>query len=110
MYPQEVAAARVAIDDAAAEAGRSISPEHFGVSLAYATEPLSPSALRALGSSRRGVDPTEVVPVGMAGLRAMLEQFIAVGFSKFVVRPLAQPVSWRAELESLAKGVLDLQT
>jgi probable F420-dependent oxidoreductase len=108
--PEEVAVAKVAIDEAAAEAGRSISPEHFGVSIAYATEPLSPNAARAFGSSRRGVDPAQVVPVGIAGLRSMLEEFVAVGFSKFVVRPLADPDSWRAELELLAAGVLDLQT
>ena len=34
--PAEVAAARVVIDESAAEAGRAISPEHFGVSVAYA--------------------------------------------------------------------------
>jgi len=108
--PAEVAAAKVTIDEAAAEAGRAISPEHFGVSLAYASEPLSPKLARALGSSRRGVDPAQVVPVGIEGLRSMLEEFVAVGFSKFVVRPLGDPASWRTELESLATGVLDLQT
>ncbi len=108
--PGEVAAARVVIDEAAAEAGRTISPEHFGVSIAYATGPLTPTMSRALASSRRGVDPEQVVPVGIDGLRAMLEEFLAVGFSKFVVRPLVPPGSWRAELEALAQGVLDLQT
>jgi probable F420-dependent oxidoreductase len=108
--PAEVAAARVVIDESAAEAGRAISPEHFGVSVAYAPGPLTPQMARAIGASRRGVDPAEVVPVGIDGLRSMLEGFVAVGFSKFVVRPLAPPDSWRAELESLAKGVLDLQT
>jgi hypothetical protein len=33
-----------------------------------------------------------------------------VGFSKFVVRPLVTPKSWRAELEALAGAVGDLQT
>ena len=108
--PDEVAAARVVTAEAAAEAGRAISPEHFGVSIAYADAPLGPGAVRALGANRRGVDPSRVVPVGIAGLRAMLEQFVAVGFSKFVVRPLAEPASWRDELEALAAGVLDLQT
>jgi probable F420-dependent oxidoreductase len=108
--PTEVAAARVVIDECAAEAGRTISPEHFGVSVAYASGPLTPQAARAIGTSRRGVDPNEVVPVGIGGLRSMLQEFVAVGFSKFVVRPLAPPDSWRAELETLAEGVLDLQT
>jgi probable F420-dependent oxidoreductase len=108
--PSEVAAAKVVIDEAASEVGRTISPEHFGVSIAYASAPLSSTAKRALSSLRRGVDPEDVVPVGIAGLRTMLEQFLEVGFSKFVVRPLGQPDSWRAELGALADGVLDLQT
>jgi len=108
--PAEVAAAREVIDQAAAEAGRAISPEHFGVSLAYAAKPLEPALVRALSATRKGVDPEQVVPVGIGGLRAMLEQFIEVGFSKFVVRPLQPSAPERAELELLARGVLDLQT
>jgi alkanesulfonate monooxygenase SsuD/methylene tetrahydromethanopterin reductase-like flavin-dependent oxidoreductase (luciferase family) len=108
--PAEAAAARVVVDEAAARAGREISPEHFGVSLAYAASPLDPAMLAALGRSRRGVDPAQVVPTGLAALRAMLEAFLEVGFSKFVVRPLAVPGSWRSELEALAGAVLDLQT
>ena len=108
--PEEVAKARVVIDESAAEVGRTISPEHFGVSIAYAPGPLTPSMKRALSASRRGVDPAQVVPVGVDGLRSMLEDFLEVGFSKFVVRPLVPPDSWGTELEALATGVLDLQT
>ena len=43
-------------------------------------------------------------------MRELLERFIAVGFSKFVLRPIAPPASWRAELETLAAAVGDLQT
>jgi probable F420-dependent oxidoreductase len=108
--PEEVAKARVVIDEAAGQAGRTISPEHFGVSIAYASGPLDPKVVRAIASARRGVDPEQVIPVGIDGLRAMLERFLDVGFSKFVVRPMECPDSWRAELEALAEGVLDLQT
>ena len=108
--PDEVARARMVIDEAAEEAGRSISPEHFGVSIAYTHQPLDPKTIRALSASRKGVDPAEVVPVGMGALRSMLESFLEVGFSKFVVRPIATPASWRGEFERLADGVLDLQT
>jgi len=108
--PAEAAAGRIVIDEAAAAAGRAISPEHFGVSLAYAPGPLDPSLLAALGRSRKGVDPAAVVPAGPDALRAFLEAFLEVGFSKFVVRPLARPESWRAELEALAAAVGDLQT
>jgi len=108
--PAEAAAGKGVIDEAASAAGRTISPEHFGVSLAYAPGPLEPSLSAALGRSRKGVDPALVVPAGLDALRGFLESFLEVGFSKFVVRPLARPDSWRAELEALASAVGDLQT
>ena len=108
--PAEVAAARIVIDEAAADAGREISGEHFGVSLAYAPGPLDPKLVTALGRARKGVDPTTVVPAGLDDLQRFIEAFLEVGFSKFVVRPLARPDSWRAELEALAEAVAGLQT
>jgi len=108
--PDEVAAGRAVIDEAASEAGREISREHFGVSLAYAPGPLDDKLVAALGRARKGVDPKTVVPAGLDGLRRFLEAFLEVGFSKFVVRPLARPDSWRTELETLADAVGDLQT
>jgi len=48
--------------------------------------------------------------VGLPALRERIERFVAVGFSKFVVRPIVPPVSWRAELDALAAAVGDLQT
>jgi len=108
--PAEVAAGRKVIDEAATEAGREISGEHFGVSLAYAPGPLDDKLVAALTRARKGVDPKTVVPAGLDGLRAFLEAFLEVGFSKFVIRPLARPDSWRAELEALSTAVGDLQT
>ncbi len=108
--PDEAAAGRAVIERAAAAAERTISPEHFGVSLAYAPGELPDEAVARLRSLRRGVDPRAVVPVGLDGLRAMLERFLEVGFSKFVVRPIGRPEAWRMELEALAGAVLDLQT
>jgi probable F420-dependent oxidoreductase len=108
--PDEVVAGREVIDDAARAAGREISREHFGVSLAYAPGPLDPKLAAALGRARKGVDPATVVPAGLGELRRFLEAFLDVGFSKFVVRPLVPQQSWRAELESLAAAVGDLQT
>jgi len=40
----------------------------------------------------------------------MLEQFLEVGFSKFIVRPTAPPAEWRSELDLLADAVGSLQT
>jgi probable F420-dependent oxidoreductase len=108
--PAEAAEGKLVIDDAAAAAGRSISPEHFGVSVGYAREPLDAAAVARIEQRSRGHSAKELVPVGMDGVRAALEGYLEVGFSKFVLRPLAPPVSWRAELEDLARAVGDLQT
>ena len=106
--PEEAAAGRLVIEEAAARVGRSISGEHFGVSIGYAQAPIDPATARAMTARRpRSV---ELTPVGLLELRKLIERFIAVGFSKFVVRPIVPPVSWRAELEALASAVGDLQT
>ena len=106
--PGEAAAGRVVIDDAAARAGRSISGEHFGVSIGYAVKPIDPDAARVMAARRPRA--LELTPVGLPALRERIERFIDVGFSKFVVRPVVAPASWRAELEDLSAAVGDLQT
>jgi alkanesulfonate monooxygenase SsuD/methylene tetrahydromethanopterin reductase-like flavin-dependent oxidoreductase (luciferase family) len=106
--PEEAAAGRVVIEAAAARAGRSISGEHFGVSIGYATAPIDPATARTMAARRPR--SLELTPVGLPALRAVIERFIAVGFSKFVVRPLVTPKSWRTELEALAGAVGSLQT
>ena len=106
--PDEAVAGRVVIEDAAARAGRSISAEHFGVSIGYAGAPIDPATARVMAARRPR--SLELTPVGWPALRKLIEQFIAGGFSKFVVRPVTTPASWRAELEALAAAVGDLQT
>jgi len=106
--PEEAAEGRKVIEDAAAKAGRSISSEHFGVSLGYTRTPIDPQMARVMTARRpRSV---ELTPVGLPALRAVIEKFIGVGFSKFVVRPIVAPASWRAELEALSAVVGILQT
>jgi probable F420-dependent oxidoreductase len=106
--PPEAAAGRVVIEEAAARTGRSISSEHFGMSIGYAREPIDPATARTMAARRPRA--LELTPVGLPALRELIERFIAVGFSKFVVRPIAAPTSWRAELETLAAAVGDLQS
>jgi hypothetical protein len=55
------------------------------------------------------VDPDEIITVGLDALRARLEAFIAVGFSKLVPVPVEPVESWDEELDTLADAVLDLQ-
>ena len=106
--PEEAAAGRVVIDEAADKAGRSISREHFGMSIGYASKPIDPTTARVMAARRPRA--LELTPVGLPALRQLIERFLEVGFSKFVVRPVAPPASWRAELEALSAAVGDLQT
>jgi len=106
--PEEAAAGRVVIEEAAAKAGRAISAEHFGMSIGYASKPIDPATARVMAARRPR--SLELTPVGLPALRQLIERFIGVGFSKFVVRPVAPPTSWRAELDALAGAVGDLQT
>jgi probable F420-dependent oxidoreductase len=106
--PEEAAAGRAVIDEAAAKAGRSISPEHFGMSIGYASAPIDPATARVMTARRPRA--LELTPVGLPAVRQLLERFIGVGFSKFVLRPVVPPASWRAELEALSSAVGDLQT
>jgi probable F420-dependent oxidoreductase len=106
--PEEAALGRVVIDAAAARAGRAISREHFGVSIGYARAPIDPATARTMAARRPR--SLELTPVGLPALRQRIERFIDVGFSKFVVRPVAAPASWREELEALSTAVGDLQT
>jgi len=51
-----------------------------------------------------------VVPVGHDALRAVLEGFLEVGFSKLVPVPFGAAIDdWEGELASLADATLDLQ-
>jgi len=106
--PDEAARGREVIEAAAARAGRSISNEHFGMSIGYATNPIDPATARVMTARRPR--SLELTPVGLPALRKRIEEFIAVGFSKFVVRPLTAPASWRSELDALAAAVGALQT
>jgi probable F420-dependent oxidoreductase len=110
--PADAAAGKAVIEQVASEHDRSISPEHFGVSLAYAPDGTDLTALASSPLSRRarGRPLEQLIPVGLKGLRTMLEQFLDVGFSKFVVRPIARPAAWPQELAELAGAVGDLQT
>src|SRR5687767_5751452 len=50
--PAEAAAGRIVIEEAAAKAGRTISPEHFGMSIGYAREAIDPATARAMTARR----------------------------------------------------------
>jgi len=108
--PDDAAAGRKVIEDAAAQAGREISPEHFGVSIGYSDGPLDDRVAAALSARNRGREMAALVPTKPSALRQLIEAYLGAGMSKFVVRPLVPPASWPAELDRLAGAIGDLQT
>jgi probable F420-dependent oxidoreductase len=108
--PAEVEAGWETITEVAAQHDRAIDPEHLGVLVLYTRGPLPDAIAGVVASRKPDLDPHEVVPQGIDGLRRQLERFIAVGASKFVVVPLADPDDWDAELGELAATVLPLET
>lgn len=107
--PDEAAAGRKIVEEAADRAGRWMDPEHFGALVVYTRGPLPDRLSRALAARRPGIDPGELVASGLPALRRRLEAFIDRGFSKLVVVPAVEPERWADELAEVADQVLGLQ-
>jgi probable F420-dependent oxidoreductase len=107
--PSEVEAGWATITEVAARHDREIEDEHLGALVLYTRGGLPDAVAQVVASRRPELDPREVVPDGVDGLRRQLERFIAVGASKFVVVPLADPADWDAELDELASEVKVLE-
>ena len=108
--PAQVAAGRVVVEEAAAAAGRAIDPEHFGALIPYVPSGDLPDRVRAALAARNpDVDPSEVIPSGHGAVAALVERFVEVGTSKFVLVPAGPVNEWDTELSALAKVVLPLQ-
>jgi len=105
-------AIRAEINQAAARAGRTIDPEHFGLSIGYAREAGDIDRAVRLRRPRRAGDGelSEVVPVGGPALRELIGHLVDRGLSKFVVRSIAPVESWAGELAWLADNLLHLQS
>lgn len=108
--PSEAREAREAIQGAAAQAGREIDPEHFGLSIAYARAAPDAALLEGIRARRADVDALELLPVGAESLRSLLGAHIDAGLSKFVLRPAGAVASWAEEIEWLGAAILDLQS
>src|SRR5262249_59148243 len=83
-----------AIREASAAAGRPIDPDHYGVTIPFrfgtSDEPLVQAIATQLAQRNQGPDPTRHVAVGDATqILDRLDEFRAVGASKFVLLPIA---------------------
>jgi alkanesulfonate monooxygenase SsuD/methylene tetrahydromethanopterin reductase-like flavin-dependent oxidoreductase (luciferase family) len=104
--PREAGAIRAQIERAASEVGRTIDPEHFGLSIGYARQHAELERVSPLRTS----SSLSNVPIGDRSLRELIGGLVDEGLSKFVLRRVAPVESWPDELEWLANAVLDLQT
>jgi probable F420-dependent oxidoreductase len=109
MTPREAGEGRVAVEQAAADAGRTIDAEHFGALVFYGRDKVPERLLQLVATRRPGLDPAELIPVGFDGVRRAIERFIDAGFSKFVLVRADEPESWADELAEAAAEILPLQ-
>ena len=108
--PAEADRARAAIQEAAAAAGREVEADHFGVSLAVATEGIPPELIAAARQRRPDADPASLVAASWPDARRMIEEYVAAGLSKFVIRPAAAQAPAARFLEKFVSEMLPLQT
>ncbi|MEM7092973.1 MAG: TIGR03854 family LLM class F420-dependent oxidoreductase [Actinomycetota bacterium] len=105
---QDVAEGIEVIKGHAADAGREIDPEHYGVLLPYTDGEISPRFIEAVKRRNPDRDVSDVIAT-RENLAERLVEFTEVGASKFVVVPAVEPHDWQAELEDIAERVLPLE-
>jgi probable F420-dependent oxidoreductase len=112
--PADVAAARPIIEQVAREHDRAVPEDHFGALIPYAHQPLPDALLAGLAARRPDLDDVRaLVPQGWDELLALIDRFVAVGTTKFVVLPISEPTGaqgWVSELEAASAVLLPRQT
>ena len=112
LTPDEAAAARATIEEAARAAGREIEADHYGTNVTVALpgidEDRISASLRRAVRQRRDLDPELLLARGWDGAREQIRRFVEGGLTKFVIRPAGPVPDWaeflrqfRAELGPL---------
>lgn len=112
--PADVAAGRTVIESITAEHEREIEDDHYGVLIPYAFSPIPERLQRVLAKRRPDLDdPSELVPTSWDELTALVQRFVDVGTSKFVVLPIVEPGGvdgWVEHLTEAAAVLRPLET
>lgn len=95
----------------AAEAGRTVDEDHYGVTLPYIIAPTVDDAIAGLPAAylkrRPDLNPTQFGAFGPPDvIAATLDRYIAAGASKFVLVHLAPPAELGAQLRLLAQEII----
>jgi len=107
--PRQAAHGREVIEHSASAAGRVMSDEHFGVSIGYFPAGYPDAVLARITPRLQGEAVTDVIPGHLHEIAPLLERFVEVGFSKFVLRPMLPVLDWDEELSTLGDAVLHVQ-
>jgi probable F420-dependent oxidoreductase len=108
LSPAQSRRARTAIQAAAADAGREVEADHFGLSLGVAPTGVTDAQLAAARRRRPDADPADLLADGWRHARTLLERHIEAGLSKFVIRPLGD-VPYEEFLSGFVAELLPLQ-
>jgi probable F420-dependent oxidoreductase len=111
----EMAQGIAAIRQQAAEAGREIPEDHYGVLIPFVFAPTSEEALKIAGPSirrRQDIAPEDCSALGTPEeMRRKIKEYIEAGATKFVMRPAGPKETIAQQVEMLAKEVIPaLQT
>jgi len=108
LTPAEAGAAVKVIQEAAAEVGREVEDDHFGLSLPVTFDGIPAPLLASINRRRPEADPATLVAPGWDGARRMIGQYVEAGLSKFVVRP-ANPGPFGPFLDGFVRELLPIQ-
>ena len=113
--PSEVAAGIEAIRNHAAEVGRALPADHYGVLVPFAFSSDREEALKISGPSirrRQDISPSDYSALGTPDqVRRKIQEYIDAGATKFVMRPYGPKETHVEQVQILAKEVISpLQT
>ncbi|MET0502983.1 MAG: LLM class flavin-dependent oxidoreductase [Candidatus Binatia bacterium] len=110
--PREVASGIAAIRGHAAEAGREVPEDHYGVLVPFCFAQDTAEALRIAGPSirrRQDIPPDDYAALGTPEqVRQKINEYIAAGATKFVMRPYGPKETHEDQVKVLAKEVIPI--
>ncbi|MGB7949718.1 MAG: TIGR03619 family F420-dependent LLM class oxidoreductase, partial [Candidatus Binatia bacterium] len=110
--PREVATGIAAIRNHAAEVGRQVPEDHYGVLVPFCFARNTAEALRIAGPSirrRQDIPPEDYAGLGTPEqARQKIDEYIAAGATKFVMRPYGPKDTHEDQVKMLAKEVIPM--
>lgn len=87
LTPSEARQARLDIGAAADSLDRHIPDDHYGINLAVGEGRLPEPVIRGIRRRRPDIDPAQLVAADWEQLHRQLDDYVAAGLTKFVIRP-----------------------